>query len=149
MSTQNTINRTNKALKALLARAETQLEQGAHEEGLNNCDALAEARGALAQATKKPQTITVNGRRWFQKSAGNTYFSASISVDGEAVHEIDFAYGYDDFYMQAAGEWLIDNGHIKATEHAHGGYDPLWSLCRDQEIELIYSAVDVDRKRDL
>ncbi len=36
----------------------------------------------------KVQSITILGRRWFQKSYGNTYFTAQILVDGKKVHDL-------------------------------------------------------------
>lgn len=56
------------------------------------------------------RVIVIRGRRWFQKSYGNTYFSASIEVDGKIVHTIEYAIGYGDYYLQAAWEWLSENG---------------------------------------
>ena len=62
---------------------------------------------------KKVRSITIIGRRWFDKINGNTYFSANIYVNNEHVKYIPESYGYGDYYQQAAFEWLHKNGYIK------------------------------------
>jgi len=41
-------------------------------------------------------SIVIVGRKWFQRSAGNTYNTADIIVDGELVHTLKRGYGYED-----------------------------------------------------
>lgn len=93
--------------------------------------------------------ITILGRRWFQRTYGNTYFTAKIYIDGELVHEIPKSYGYGDYYVQAAGEWLHDNGYTNQKAQVNGGYEPLWSYCSQNGIAFTYQATDVARKKDL
>jgi len=95
------------------------------------------------------KAITVIGRRWFDKINGNTYFSADILVNNVLVHSIHYQYGYDDFYMQAAGEWLSKNGYTHPEHYEFGGITPLWSYCRDNDITLFNTVTDVMRKKDL
>jgi len=40
----------------------------------------------------KMKSITVIGRRWFERINGNTYHSAEIIIDGTFVHKIQFAF---------------------------------------------------------
>jgi hypothetical protein len=90
-------------------------------------------------------TIDVHAKRWFQKSYGNTYHSVRIHVDLELLAEVPFAYGYDDAYLQTALAILIDRGILPdATKQDH-----LRIAAEKAGYELIYSAVDVPRKRDL
>ena len=99
---------------------------------------------------RKPTSIGVIGRRWFQRSYGNTYFSAAIYVDGEAVHYIDYEYGYGNQYLQAATEWLYDNGYLPGLkQYSYGGMEPLWQYCDRKGIKCSYEAIDVARKKDL
>lgn len=91
----------------------------------------------------KPNSITVIGRRWFQKTYGNTYFSSQIIVDGVPVGGREFAYGYGDYYLQDAAEWLKANGYLPAFD------GPLSLYCRENGIAFSYSVTDVQRKKDL
>ena len=99
--------------------------------------------------TSEIKAITVIGRRWFDKINGNTYFSADILVNNTLVHSIHYQYGYDDFYMQAAGEWLAKYGYTHPEHYPSGGITPLWSYCNDKGISYYYTVTDVMRKRDL
>lgn len=96
------------------------------------------------------QTLTVIGRRWFDRRAGNTYHSVRCIVDGKDVGGAGMTYGYGDHYLQTAADILERDGHTPGREHyAHGGAEPLWLYCRERGIEFTYSASDVGRKRDL
>lgn len=97
------------------------------------------------------KSLTINARRWFQKSYGNTYFTADIIVDGELVHELPFQYGYGEHYLDMANEWLDENGYIDNPRNPNNGMrKPLWQVVRDEMgAEFSYSAIDVQRKRDL
>lgn len=94
--------------------------------------------------TKQVKSITIIGRRWFQRTYGNTYCSAEIIVNGESVGKVGPTYGYGDYYVQAAADKLRELGLISADNGT-----PLWSYCRDNGIALSYSASDVRRERDL
>lgn len=93
--------------------------------------------------------ILIRGRRWFQKSYGNTYFTATIYINNKLVANLPEQYGYGEYYMQAAGEWLKRNGYTAQREYPTGGLEPLWHYCRDNGITLYYDAVDVKREKDL
>jgi hypothetical protein len=69
----------------------------------------------------KITSITVFGRKWFDKVNGNTYCTAQIMINGITVGKTPFQYGYGDFYMQAASEWLREHKYIKADK-----YTALW-----------------------
>lgn len=99
---------------------------------------------------KKPKSITIIGRRWFQRLYGNTYYSLLIIVDGKEVHKIPFDYGYGSMYEHTATVWLEANGYLPGIQHnKHGGLQPLWQHCRERGIVLTSQAIDVARKRDL
>lgn len=98
----------------------------------------------------KTKSITIIGRRWFNRGPGNTYHSAEIIVNGELVGGIDFAYGYGEQYLQNAADWLEANGYMPDREHhQNGSADPLWYYCRERGIQFVYSVSDVSRKKDL
>ena len=97
----------------------------------------------------KIDSITVVGRRWFQKGPGNTYHSAAIYVNGALIHRIPYAYGYGQMYEQNAEEWLIKNGYIDAEKYKHGGYPPMWQLAEKNGFTYSSTVTDVARKKDL
>jgi len=98
-----------------------------------------------------PRSILIIGRRWFRKSAGNTYFSAQVFVNGDLVHEIDYASGYGDHYIDVCSDWLEANGYMPDRRHSpNGSKEPLWAWARDRHnIHYHYHVTDVDRKSDL
>ena len=90
------------------------------------------------------KTLTILGRRWFQKSVGNTYCTATILIDGEKVHKTPQEYGYGDYYRQAAQTWLTENGHLPKNMTV-----PLRQACEDANITFHAEAYDVAREKDL
>ena len=94
---------------------------------------------------RKPKVIVIQGRRWFQKSYGNTYHSVVVRVDGEKVGSIDFAYGYGNQYAFNGRQILIENGYLKDIEE----FTPLSLYCREKGIVLVDNVTDVQRKKDL
>ena len=88
---------------------------------------------------KKIESLKIYGRRWFQKSYGNTYHTARVIVNGEELKS-GIEYGYENHYLQTAAELLRENGYDipedNSTDYA--------LMCSYQ-----HSAVDVERKRDL
>ena len=93
------------------------------------------------------KVLQISGRRWFSPTYGNTYFTSTISIDGEHVHTIPEEYGYGQMYEQAASEWLIKNEYLPKI-NAVFAY-PLASYCQENNIIFINQVVDVQRKRDL
>lgn len=100
------------------------------------------------QKLKKGDVLTVLGRRWFQSLYGNTYFSASISINGETVHKIDFEYGYGDHYLDQSFKALVKLGYID-NESKEYYNEAAWRYCDRKGIKLQSSVSDVTRKKDL
>lgn len=96
----------------------------------------------------KTKTILVTGRRWFDKVNGNTYCAAKAYINGSHVLTTDWTYGYDDFYLQLAGEELHKMGIIDSPRHSNGMSKSLWLYCSDNNIDFNYEVVD-GLKRDL
>jgi hypothetical protein len=90
------------------------------------------------------QNVVVVGRRWFEKTNGNTYHSAEIYVNGKFAHKIDFTYGYGYQFEYNAWEWLKKNGYFKNVSDSSPGR---W--CRENGIEWSATVADVKRKKDL
>jgi hypothetical protein len=66
------------------------------------------------------KTLQLIGRRWFDRTYGNTYNSVAIYVDGELVASLPYGYGYADYYLQRAMEWLEKNGYATLQRHDNG-----------------------------
>jgi len=96
---------------------------------------------------RKPKVIHVHGRRWFERTNGNTYHSVTVWVDGEQVHRLDFAYGYGSMYEQNACDWLRHNGYMPGSQGDK--YVSLSRYCREHGIKYVCECDDVRRKKDL
>lgn len=92
---------------------------------------------------KKLQKIEIQARRWFQKSYGNTYFSGEIYVNDKIAGKVDFCYGYGDQCLDHLFKVAQEAGKIPLTN------DHLWQYCIDNNIKLVKSVIDVNRKKDL
>jgi hypothetical protein len=55
---------------------------------------------------RKMRTVTVIGRRWFDRPNGNTYHTAVVLVDGKLLVKTQPTYGYWDEYESTAAECL-------------------------------------------
>lgn len=88
---------------------------------------------------KKIESLKIYGRRWYQKSYGNTYHTARVIVNGEELKN-RIKYGYENHYLQTAAELLRENGYDIPDDNA----DAYALMCK-----YPHKAVDVDRKRDL
>lgn len=101
---------------------------------------------------KKPKTksIVIVGRRWFEKTNGNTYHSAELYVNGSLVHKIDYAYGYGSQFEWNARRWLDEQGYLPGIENRLGTPgESLWTYCDRHKIAYTCTVTDVARKRDL
>lgn len=68
------------------------------------------------------QSIFIEAREWFDKTGGNSYFSARISVDGELVGYLPFQYGYESQYLTNSAHWLHAQGFISFEDKRKGLY---------------------------
>lgn len=96
-------------------------------------------------------SVTVVGRRWFNRSQGNTYHSAEILVNGLVVRQIPYEYGYGEQYEQSAADWLEENEFMPGRERSPntGGRESLRRYCERHGVAYSTSVTDVDRKKDL
>lgn len=91
---------------------------------------------------KKFKHITIIGRRWFQKTYGNTYHSVTVQVDGETIGRVDLAYGYGDQYIQSAHELLQKAGYC-------GDWNAFFQDRMDHRDKYTITVSDVGRQKDL
>ena len=103
------------------------------------------SRNSWRKVGGKPRSINVIGRRWFQRTYGNTYHTAAIYVDGKCVHKTPQQYGYGDQYAWTAREWLQANGYLPGIE----SHDALWRYCQEHKITFQGEVIDVQREKDL
>jgi hypothetical protein len=94
-------------------------------------------------------SLHIEGRRWFQKTSGNTYNSVKIFRDGECFASLPMEYGYGDYFMQRAQEWLGVNGYPELVERHENGCAKVCFTIWLREHKGSYSAADVSRKSDL
>lgn len=88
---------------------------------------------------KNIESLKIFGRRWFQKSYGNTYHTTTVIVNGEEIKS-GIAYGYGNHYLQTAADVLKSAGY-NIPENNSEAYAMMTKY--DHEV------VDVKRKKDL
>ena len=102
------------------------------------------------KAIPKPKSVSIIGRRWFNRGPGNTYHSVKAVVDGEVKAAVDFAYGYGDQYLETGWTALEKAGAVPVRPRNERGNTPaVWAWCEEQGIALHYEAADVSRRKDL
>ena len=93
--------------------------------------------------------LTIIGRRWFNRSCGNSYNTAQIIADDNTL-EVPFGYGYGDHYIDRATDALEAAGLLPGFKrHENGGHETLWRYCERMGIVYNASITDVQRKKDL
>lgn len=95
-------------------------------------------------------SIHIEGRRWFQKTYGNTYHSVRIFEDGKQIAYLPYQYGYGEGFLQTAWEWLGHNGYPELLEqHENGVWKNYGTRYLREVMGGTYSVIDVHRKKDL
>ena len=93
-----------------------------------------------ALASKAEKSVFIEGRLWFDKVNGNTYFSNRVWVDGKIAFIMPMEYGYDLQFMHRALQELKERGY---TDTARA-----YELRDEQGINLYYSEA-YGKKSDL
>ena len=65
--------------------------------------------------TKLPASIFVDIYEWRDRTYGNTYFSAKVSVDGEHLFTTGMQYGYGDHALYECAKILRSMGILPET----------------------------------
>jgi len=98
----------------------------------------------------------ITGRRWFQKSYGNTYHTATMEVrdeNGNTVYTYKSGerYGYGEQFIVTATEYFFKAGYLDGLEyHSNGSIEPLYRYCERMGYPRpIINTIDVQRERDL
>ena len=95
------------------------------------------------------KTIDISAREWFDKTYGNIYFSAIVTVDYGMETEKSFPVHFqcmvtEIFYGYAAFEELKKQGIIKADDNVQ-----FWQWCRDNKVIARYDIHRGCKKRDV
>lgn len=94
---------------------------------------------------KIDRSLFVEARLWFDKTGGNTYFTARVWIDGHIAFTLPFQYGYDNQYLYETAKELARRGYLPA-EYLEN--KPLWHARDDFGFDLYHSASYV-LKREL
>lgn len=94
------------------------------------------------------KSITLIGRKWFDKVNGNTYHSARAFIDGELVAVAPFQYGYGDQWLWSIADELEKNGFMPERKHYNnGGAESYWQYFRDgRRIPIVLDCSNVTKK---
>ena len=96
------------------------------------------------------ESIGLIGKKWFQRSFGNTYHTTQIVLNGELIHYTDKTYGYGDQWEQTGKDWLYENKFLPDLEtYKWGGSEHLRMYCERKGISYFRSVSDVQREKDL
>ena len=66
----------------------------------------------MEQATTIKRSVEIEVREWFDKTNGNSYFSARVFTDGKLAFTLPFQYGYEDHSKYTALKELFSRGYI-------------------------------------
>lgn len=94
---------------------------------------------SITVINKIKRSVFIEGREWFDKTGGNSYFSARIQVDGKWVATLPFQYGYGDSYIYEATTVLKEMGYLPDDTSA------LWVHAQDMGFD--YYAVLIPAKK--
>lgn len=92
------------------------------------------------QDTKVKRSIFIEGRLWFDKTYGNTYFSNRVWVDGKVAFIMPMEYGYDRQFEHRACVELEKRGYVDTHN--------VWKLRDEQGIDF-YSSMIYGKKSEL
>jgi len=96
------------------------------------------------------KSITVIGRRWFDRVNGNTYHAAHTLVNGEPGPNVAFQYGYGSQYEYNAAMELDRAGIIQLESYGEGKpKESLWRYCERNGIAYSKDVADMNRKKDV
>jgi hypothetical protein len=102
--------------------------------------ALLRERGKQMKIEK---SLFIEGRLWFDKVNGNTYFSNRVWVDGKIAFQMGMEYGYEEQYAHRAIEELHKNGYFEGEK-----VPSLWEI-RDEMGVNLYKVATYGKKSDL
>jgi hypothetical protein len=108
-------------------------------------EAAARVKEVLETPKAKIQrSLFIEGREWFDKVNGNSYFTARIWVDGGQVAILPFQYGYGDQFIYEAQKKLLELGYLPQEGKSRG----LWTIAEADGFDY-YSAKTSTKKAEM
>ncbi len=94
--------------------------------------------------------LEIQGKHWFDRVNGNSYFSARVYFDDELIAVLPFQYGYGSQYEYEARNEISKNNLIRGARvwFERNQYSGLWQFCQDKKIKLI-SNINSALKREV
>ena len=89
------------------------------------------------------ESIFIEGRLWFDKVNGNTYFSNRVWINGRVIFEMPMEYGYEMQYLHRAIQKLQEWGYF-----APGKTPSAWEI-RDEMGVHFYHVATYGKKSEL
>lgn len=96
------------------------------------------------EKAKIERSLYIEGREWFDKVNGNSYFSARIWVDGGQVAILTFQYGYGSQFEYEAQKKLLELGYLPQK----GKNSSLYSIAQEQGFDF-YSSLTHTNKAEM
>ena len=109
-----------------------------------NAEEIAEMIAKGCPNCRVIRSVFVEGREWFDKVNGNSYFSARIWVNGGQVAILPFQYGYGDQFIYEAQKKLTELGYVPKEKEN----ESLWSIGRALGFDF-YSAKTSTKKSEM
>lgn len=98
----------------------------------------------MSTLTKQVEhSLFIEGRLWFDKVNGNTYYSYRAWVDGKITLEQGMSYGYEEAYLHDAIRELHAKGYLAGDK-----VPTVWEL-RDEQGIAVYRAAIYGTKREM
>lgn len=66
---------------------------------------------------EKVESVFIEGRSWFDKTFGNSYWSARIWVNGRVIGQLPFSYGYGSMLVNESLKVLHVVGWLTETDN--------------------------------
>ena len=98
----------------------------------------------MSTSKKIKRSLFIEGREWFDKVNGNSYFSARMWVDGGQVAILPFQYGYGSQFEYEAQKKLLELGWLPQE----GKNQHLWTIGRVLGFDF-YSSKTTTNKREM
>lgn len=94
------------------------------------------------------KTLDVQAKEWYDKSAGNSYFSVLITIDfgypTQREIKLPFQYGYESQYEFESLKTLIERGYFKKNAGTS-----LSRVCREAGVILNSSKLEKCKQKDV
>lgn len=95
------------------------------------------------------KTIDITAKEWFDKTAGNSYFSARVTINfgmpDQRTLFLPFQYGYGEQYIHASAKELQKQGLIADKDEAL----VFWRYAEEHEVIMRTTKYSAQRKRDV